>query len=97
QKEAARRHWYAEAWCSTTGERYDVMGVDRHALIDDLLSHYSRWVAARTAPQPVLEPPPAEVLALAFRSASRRITPASALHEQVARTPWAWGSDSPQA
>ena len=24
-----------EAWCSTTGERYDVMGVDRHALIDD--------------------------------------------------------------
>ena len=43
QKEAARRHWYAEAWCSTTGERYDVMGVDRHALIDDLLSHYSRW------------------------------------------------------
>jgi len=59
QKEAARRHWYAEAWCSTTGERYDVMGVDRHALIDDLLSHYSRWVAARTAPQPVLEPPTA--------------------------------------
>lgn len=56
QREAARRHWYAEAWCSTTAERYDVLGIDRSALIDDLLSHYSRWVAARTAPQPVEAP-----------------------------------------
>ena len=48
--EARRRHWFVEAWCSTTGERYDVLGLTRDALIDDLLSHYSRWVNAQTEP-----------------------------------------------
>jgi choline/glycine/proline betaine transport protein len=43
-------HWYAEAWCSTTGERYDVLGLERYALIDELLSHYSRWVNALNEP-----------------------------------------------
>ncbi|MEE4383516.1 MAG: BCCT family transporter [Pseudomonadales bacterium] len=49
-QEARSRHWYAEAWCSATGESYDVLGLAQEQLIDDLLAHYSRWVAARTHP-----------------------------------------------
>lgn len=56
--EARRRHWFVEAWCSTTGERYDVLGLTREALIDDLLAHYSRWVSAQTEPWEDGAPPP---------------------------------------
>lgn len=42
------RHWYAEAWCNLTAEEYDVLGLSRAQIIDDLLGHYSRWVNART-------------------------------------------------
>lgn len=42
------RHWYAEAWCNVTAEEYDVLGLSRAQIIDDLLGHYSRWVNART-------------------------------------------------
>jgi hypothetical protein len=38
------RHWLAEVWCSATGERYDVLGLERGSLIDDLLASYSRWI-----------------------------------------------------
>jgi choline/glycine/proline betaine transport protein len=41
------RHWFVEAWCTSTGERYDVLGLGEEALIEDLLNHYSRWVNAR--------------------------------------------------
>jgi choline/glycine/proline betaine transport protein len=46
------RHWYAEAWCSVAADQYDVLGLTREQLIDDLLAHYSRWVNARTSPVP---------------------------------------------
>jgi len=42
------RHWYAEAWCNLTAEEYDVLGLSRAQIIDDLLGHYSRWLNART-------------------------------------------------
>ncbi|MDZ7827253.1 MAG: BCCT family transporter [Gammaproteobacteria bacterium] len=42
------RHWLAEAWCSATGERYDVLGLERESLIDDLLASYSRWIGGST-------------------------------------------------
>lgn len=46
--DARHRHYYAEAWCNLTAEEYDVMGLSRAQIIDDLLGHYSRWVNART-------------------------------------------------
>lgn len=49
------RHWYAEAWCNATAEQYDVLGLTREQIIDDLLAHYSRWLNARTAPMPGAE------------------------------------------
>jgi choline/glycine/proline betaine transport protein len=42
------RHWLAEVWCSATGERYDVLGLERESLIDDLLASYSRWIGGST-------------------------------------------------
>jgi len=54
-QEERSRHWCAEAWCSATGESYDVLGLGQEQLIDDLLAHYSRWVAART--HPLAQPP----------------------------------------
>jgi len=45
-QERRARHWLAEAWCSSTGERYNVLGLDRDAMIDELLTHYSRWLNA---------------------------------------------------
>ena len=44
------RHWYAEAWCNATADEYDVLGLSRGQIIDDLLGHYSRWINARTTP-----------------------------------------------
>ena len=49
-EERRRRHWYAEAWCTTTDDRLDVLGLGRDALIDEVLASYSRWVNARTEP-----------------------------------------------
>ncbi|TVS08515.1 MAG: BCCT family transporter [Gammaproteobacteria bacterium] len=48
--DARHRHWYVEAWCSVTADEYDILGLSREQIIDDLLGHYSRWVNARTAP-----------------------------------------------
>ena len=47
-EEARHRYWCAEAWCSVTGEQYDVLGLTKEQVIDDLLAHYSRWISART-------------------------------------------------
>ena len=58
-EERRRRHWYAEAWCTTTDDRLDVLGLGRDALIDEVLASYSRWVNARTEP---LEPPVAPAI-----------------------------------
>ncbi len=48
--DARNRHWFVEAWCSVTRDQYDILGLSREQIIDDLIGHYSRWVHARTAP-----------------------------------------------
>ena len=48
-EESRNRHWFAEAWSSASDDSYDVLGLTREALIDDLLSLYSRRVSAHTS------------------------------------------------
>jgi choline/glycine/proline betaine transport protein len=44
------RHWCAEAWTQPGDARYDMLGASEQAVLDDLLAHYSRWLAARAEP-----------------------------------------------